>query len=210
MMPYKPNSTDPWVEVILNRLDAEFEPIEINVTKVDGSIVNDCFNIVQEKVINDGGKMVIGWQIWKSPFLIEAECHAVWEDEMEKLWDITPKVNNAKNILFLEDDSILYENKQINSVRLNITENELVDQFIETFNAKFRFLNKGDWAQMYDLTDVMSDFEKEMLNALYIAQNGIAQILNKGGNLNSKCFCNSNKKYINCHGANFIKMMKNY
>lgn len=210
MIPYKPNINDPWVESILNRLNAEYEPIEIKVTPIKSAQENDCFNIIQEKVNVNGGKMILGWQLWKSPFIIEAECHAVWEDKNENLWDFTPKANNARIILFVEDDQLVYENKQINSIRMNITNNGLVDHFIETFNAKFRFLNKGEWAEIHDLTNIMNDFEKSMLSELYLAQNGIALMLNNGGNLNSKCFCSSNRKYIECHGTNFIEMMKNY
>lgn len=118
------------VQRLLNRLNATHEPDYLDVTPEPGVNVRDCFVAVQEKVKQDGGRMIMGWQIWKGKHLIEAECHAVWEDEDQMLHDITPKDIPVSRILFVEDENLIYEEKQIDNVRVNLTNNDLVDDLI--------------------------------------------------------------------------------
>ena len=44
---------------------------------------------MKRKIEKDGGKSVLGWQIWQNR-LSEAEFHAVWKDLNENLIDIAP------------------------------------------------------------------------------------------------------------------------
>ncbi len=64
---------DPNVIRLLKKVGTH-EPIYLIVEPEPGAQVNDCFPAVQRKVRELGGKMVMGWQVWKSPNLVEAEC----------------------------------------------------------------------------------------------------------------------------------------
>jgi|GEM_PF-2512305 len=65
-----------------------------------------CVDGVKEKISNDGGELVFGWTIWEWPnVLVNAGYHAIWKDSDQKLFDITPKPQDEKEILFLLDES---------------------------------------------------------------------------------------------------------
>ena len=100
-----PSLDDSYFLKLENKIDAEFQAIEINTGIIESEKELDCFNIVKNKVSEFGGNIILGWQIWKTPMLIEAEAHAVWEDENEFLHDISPKPFNfsPKKIVFIED-----------------------------------------------------------------------------------------------------------
>jgi hypothetical protein len=202
-----PKPNDSHLSRLLDKIEADFEPAYLEVEAQTGDVL-DCFNIVNDKVAKDGGKMILGWQIWKTPFLIEAEAHSVWEDENGDIHDISAKQHPVTTICFVEDPKLTYDGKQINSVRMNITSNKLVDQFIETFNTKFRLQNKGRRAAHYDLSEILTLSEIQQIEDVVMLQSGIGIILNSGGNEHSLCFCRSGKKYRNCHGDNFYKKMK--
>lgn len=207
---FVPNIDDPHFKLLENKIDAEYEPIILQVEPEENAKLLDCFVIVEEKIKGNGGKMILGWQIWKTNNLIEAECHAVWEDLNSELKDITPKPEGIDNILFIEDPKITYEGKQIDNIRINITKNKLVDHLIELNKAKFRLQNKGERANHYDLSNFLSADEKREIEYVVNIQNGISHLLNMGLDENGLCFCNSKKKYKNCHGKNFIKEIKKY
>ena len=70
-------------------IDSDIEAIYISVETVSEAKENFCFPIVQEYVKKHGGKMICGWQIWKSDILIEAEYHAVWKNGNGIIKDIS-------------------------------------------------------------------------------------------------------------------------
>lgn len=204
-----PKIEDKAVERLLRRLNASHNPIYLSVTPDPTASVKDCFNIVQEKVKINGGRMIMGWQIWKGKHLIEAECHAVWEDQHEELHDITPKeYKNIQEILFVEDEKLIYEDKQIDNVRLNMTNNGLVDDLIAVCEAIFRFDNKGERAVLYDLSTVLTQEQKEHKEYLLILKEIINTILVKNGNRRILCPCNSGIKFGDCHGKDLRKRIQ--
>tara|TARA_R110002167_G_C12369509_1_gene623973 strand:- start:65 stop:580 length:516 start_codon:yes stop_codon:yes gene_type:complete len=137
---------------LLSKVGAKSEPVFLPSRPVAGAPLNECFPIVDKKVESAGGKKVLGWQIWKTPLLVEAEFHAVWESPEGDLIDITPKSLPLAKILFLPDEAAVYEGKQVNNIRVNTTGNQLVDDFIAVCNAIFRIENKGDRAFQYELS----------------------------------------------------------
>jgi hypothetical protein len=65
-----------------------------------------CSDGVEEKIRHDGGRLRFGWAIWEWPeVMLTAEFHAVWEDETESRFDITPKPQKEMSILFVADES---------------------------------------------------------------------------------------------------------
>ena len=68
--------------------------------------------------------------------------HAIWKSPDDELIDITPKKKQVDQIIFLTDNTRPYEGRQVNNVRVNTTNNNLVDDYFELWDAKFRLLNK--------------------------------------------------------------------
>lgn len=56
---------------------------------------------VNRKVSAAGGSMVLGFTIWEMPGVsLAAEPHAVWSDPEGTLWDIAPRAEGERRILF--------------------------------------------------------------------------------------------------------------
>jgi hypothetical protein len=200
-----PNLEDPQLKRLLNKVNATHEPTYLPVTLEPGVQPKDCFIAVQNKVAKDGGRMILGWQIWKSKNLIEAECHAVWEDDNEALHDITPKEFPVDKIIFVEDEKLVYKDKQIDNIRLNITSNELVDDLIIISEAIYRFDNKGERATAYDLSGLLSGEQFRHKEYLLEVREFINIILSTGGRQKALCPCQSGTKFRDCHGKDLRK-----
>ena len=197
-----PERIDKDVEKLLKKLKASHEPVFLDVTPEMGAEVGDCFIIARNKVKKEGGNIVIGWQIWKKGDLIEAEAHAVWADNNEQLFDLTPKEGNVSKILFVEDEEMVYEDRQIDSVRLNLGNNPLVDDLIAVCEAIHRFYNLGERADLYDLSSILT--REQITHAEYLKQmqEYISVILYRNGKRKSPCPCGSGIAFKGCHGLN--------
>ncbi|MBL4788230.1 MAG: SEC-C domain-containing protein [Kordiimonadaceae bacterium] len=196
------------IKHLISKIGLLETPIYIPCWPEEGAVQKDCFPVVARKVHKDGGKCVYGWQIWQTSILVEAEFHAVWESPDGQLIDITPKPGPLTEILFLPDPVNIYEGKQVNNVRLNVTDNSLVDEFIAIHDAVFRIENKGIRAQQHELSitgreaiahQVLSS-AKPMLE--YMASNGLSR--------KSPCPCDSGKKYKVCHGKKNARLINEY
>ena len=197
---YTPKVEDNDVKRLEDLINSEFETIELTVEPLVNAVANDCFNVIQKEIEESGGKLIVGWQIWKSNFLIEGESHAVWESPEGVLYDFTPKANNAKTILFIEDPRIIYEGKNIDSIRLNVTNNKIVDCLIEVSKTYFIFTNRGQLAFFQgNLLDVLNIEERHELLGLWFLKSILIQMLHSGATHNSSCFCGSGNTFYNCH-----------
>ncbi len=203
-----PQIHDKDVRKIIKKLNASHNPAYLDVTPEPDAQVKDCFIVVQEKIKQFGGRMILGWQIWKNKYLIEAECHAVWEDNDELLNDITPKEFYIDKILFIEDENLIYQDKQIDNIRLNITNNKLVDDLISICEALFRFDNKGERASLFDLSKILTEGEIQHKEYLLKLKDYVNFILSKNGNNNSLCPCQNINKFKDCHGKDFKKRIQ--
>jgi len=203
-----PSIEDTDVKRLLNIVDATHEPVYLKVSPEPGAQTKDCFIAVQEKAKRDGGRMIMGWQVWKGKHLIEAECHAVWEDENEELHDITPKEFPVYKILFIEDEKLVYEDKQIDNIRLNISNNELADDLILVCKAIYRFDNKGERETLYDLSRVLNKEQLRHREYLIMLKEFINAILSKNGRRRSFCPCTSGFKFSECHGKDLKRRIQ--
>lgn len=193
---------------LLIKIDASHDPIYLKVHPESGAQIGECFPAVQDKVHKDGGRMIMGWQVWKGNFLIEAECHAVWEDKEGELHDITPKSFPVDEILFVEDEKLVYAGKQIDNIRLNITKNSLVDDLILICEAIYRFDNKGERATLHDLSSILTEEQMSHKEYLLRLRGSIDYILGNNGSRNSRCTCRSMLKFKDCHGKDLEKIVR--
>lgn len=203
-----PMEIDEDVMRLLEKVNPTHDPIFIEIKPEAGANISDCFPVVENKVKTAGGRMILGWQVWKTKNLIEAEAHAVWETPDEKLIDITPKDFPATHILFFEDRHLKYEGRQINNIRLNITKNALVDDFIAISEEIFAFENRGARAKVHYLDPLLNTQQYNHLTYMKETKAMIGYMLGIGCTRDSLCGCGSGRKYKNCHGENLLKKLR--
>ncbi|HBI17605.1 MAG: hypothetical protein UR60_C0017G0022 [Candidatus Moranbacteria bacterium GW2011_GWF2_34_56] len=196
-----PENIYPYVLEFCKELPDATNPIYIPVKPDSDAMVKECFANVEEKIKNEGGKIVYGWQVWEFyGVMIEAEFHAIWLSPKNELIDITPKELPFTKILFVETPNLIYENKQTNNIRKSLLKNtKLADEFIETYNRMFNILNEGDRSKQTSVR--LSDEEKfELINLGKKSSELLIKINNLIPGRNDLCRCGSGKKYKKCHG----------
>lgn len=192
------NSGD--IKRLSNALGLEREPVLLQVEPVEHALPSECFPNVDTQIEKAGGDKVYGWQLWQSGNLfIEAEFHTVWKDPLGFLHDITPKPNPfVTGILFLVDTNRVYEGRQVNNIRLNLSENRAVDDFIQLNDLKFFIENYGDRATQQELRLVGE--EAAFYDHLWRLMIDLEHFMKEGGTVRAPCFCGSGEKYKKCHG----------
>lgn len=190
------------IEILPDQNLPQIVPVSIeNEAEIDF-----CFQNVEKKTKLSGGKQINGWQIWKHPFMIEAEFHSVWLSPSKKLIDITPKSINIENIIFIPDNITSYEGRQLNNIRLKIIENDLVDDFIALADYKYFILNKGERAKQNGIIQLTNQ-ETKIYNFINELMLNITNMLNNNQTKKSICFCSQNKEYKDCHGKDLLSTL---
>jgi hypothetical protein len=185
---------------------ASQKPVYVKHSPESYAQVNECFPAVGRKVRECGGKVLCGWQFWEwSDFLLEAEFHAVWLSPKNELVDVTPKPSKLENILFLPDPGMRYEGKQVNNIRVPLSNNPLTRDLIGICDAIFRIQNKGDRANQSAVS--LEGPEAQFHQWLQETRLFVLQMLESGLTRNSLCPCNSGKKYKVCHGRKLEKKL---
>ncbi len=168
--------------------------------------VNECFPNVKDKIRRNNGKMLIGWQIWETPILLEAEFHAIWQSPNNEEIDITPKLFNLNRILFVEDNDSNHTGIQVNNIRFNTTGNPLVDDFILLNDALFKIQNKRDRENKQKI--ILKGEEAILFEYLKTIKIELEEFIYSGATLNSNCFCGRDKDYYRCHGDELKELIK--
>lgn len=201
---------DPDLKRLLSKMNARYEPVVVDVETHPDAMVNECIAIVDKMVRNFGGSRVLGWQVWKGAYLIEAEFHAVWKTSDGLLKDVSRKSNNVMKILFVEDTDLVYDGTQFNNIRLNRFGERVVQDLIDIYDTLFNLYNKDGRAGLYGL-DLLKSLTKEQHENLQVVEHfkkQLIQFLNDGGNELSTCFCNRGIKYRDCHGLAVAELAK--
>lgn len=205
MIPNVPdNLEDKWLLQLTDLIKSLSQPLFVDYKKEPYSLRNECFPNVDEKIHRDGGVRVLGWQIWQTEYLIEAEFHAVWMSSEGNLLDITPKPFPLSKILFIPDSAIIYDGSQIDNIRLNRSGNSVVDDLIKVCEAKFLISNKGNRAQEYNIK--LSGDEATFWDLLQEMQQGLPIMLSQGSTRHQTCFCGGDK-YKKCHGKHLSHVL---
>jgi len=83
-------------------------PEWIEVEPLERSIQTECFDNVDQAIRADGGKAIMGWIIWEKPGAwLEAEHHAIWQQQNGTWRDVTPTVNGEPRLVFVPDDKAI-------------------------------------------------------------------------------------------------------
>ncbi len=183
-IPYPKTASDTMPNIIdlCKKLVPNGRPIYLNVEIIDGAIENNCYKNVESMIKNKGGSIQYGWQIWETipDLMAEAEFHAVWADNNDKLHDITPKsLQGINRILFLPDSVRKYDGRQIDNVRISLQDDDLIKKFIENAEKYFEATNRGELADYHGYIVMNSEIQKlvEEKNELFlkIMQNFMAK-----------------------------------
>lgn len=209
LIPATPPEINNDVKALVEKIGTGTLPSYLEVTPESYAQINECVPAVQQKISQDGGKEMLGWQIWIIPrvMIIEAEFHSVWVSPTGEMKDITPKEQGAEKILFLPDPELKYKGIQINNVRLNISpQNRLVDDLILMFDTNFRLQNEGDLAYQSTV-----QVKEALLSNMANTQGMITQMIVSGYTRNSRCICTrgqqEKKKYKHCCGKGLSEFM---
>ena len=199
MSPFTPQEENKHVKKLLNLLKVEFDTEIIPVQVESYAKPLNCFPNVDEKVKRDGGKAHYGWAIHQTDLLCEAERHAVWESPNEDLIDITPREFVTENTMFVSDNNFIYTGQLVDNVRVNITSNPVVDDFIKVCETLEKFYALGERVddESMSIPEPIAPYIENLENL----KNGYLFFMNSGGTPRKSCFCGSPKAYKNCHGS---------
>lgn len=193
-----PEKIDHDINRLISQLKSTEQPVYVPHRPAQHAQINECFPAVAEMVSTNKGSMCLGWQIWKTSLLVEAEFHAVWRSPEGELIDITPKPIALQKILFLPMPLATYDGAQVDNVRLNATGNNIVDDFILVHEVIFKIENKGARAYQYELQ--LTGIEAQIYAFLQDLKIRLNIMASQGLTKRSPCFCGSKMKYKNCHG----------
>lgn len=196
----------PFLNILKEKLALDRAALYVPVEPEPSATVDNCFLNVRRKIQRHGGDIVHGWQVWQTPFYIEAVYHGVWQSIDGALVDITPKgLPGVSRILFLPEPERIYAGRQVDNVRLNTTNNPLVEDVFALSRAIFNFQNDGKRATQHDL--FLTAAEVKYIQTLFITREQVLKLLYKGGSRRSTCFCRSDKPYEKCHGDGLLELL---
>lgn len=191
-----PSEIQGHIEKLLSKLNAEFEPEIVPIIPEPYAKYEQCFNNVAEKVKRDGGSVHYGWAVFLSQIICEGERHAVWESPEGELLDITPRDPEVDRIMFISDNNLVYKGQIIDNVRINITNNRLVDDYIlfsesiERLYTYGRRMNEDQIALPEPLLKIQLRFFEDREKVLEWLRNGYTH--------ESPCSCGNSLSYENC------------
>ena len=195
-----PKQIDKTVEKFCKTVKYGSVPKYVKVCPWSEAIINECVPNVNNYLKTNEGKVLTGWAVWLHPMcMIEAEFHVIYQDKNGVLIDITPHKGNPDKILFLEDNTIIYNGCQINSIRKNISKSKLIDKFINNQNRVFEITNKGKLKHNNGEIRLPKENFKTLLliqeeNTAYLKEFYSTLKLKP----NDSCICGSGLKFIDC------------
>lgn len=143
--------------------------------------MNECYDNVAHKIKNCGGKRQLGWRIQIIPdplpkYMMEAIHHAIWISEIEKKIDITPIPVSTNQIVFLPDESTIFNEYRIGEKYYALIDCPLVKEYVRLCNLEsIEYVNKTKLVEQPNVP-------KELL----AQQNKLqSQIIQKHGNMNN-------------------------
>ena len=195
---FLPNKDNENIRKVISLLDIDTEPFYLDIIPDDDAEFGACFINVLNKVAKENGEIVYGWQFAEYSYMIEAQFHAIWKSPNGKFVDITKRVGtDEKKNLFVIDAKRKFDGTKTDNVRLNTTDNELVDDMIELEKARFRFLNKTENELYFNAEETVIwndiDITVDLLEEMYFSDYTVQ----------TNCRCNSGKTYNDCHRINF-------
>ena len=201
-----PKIIDKHIKRLIQKIDSDYETEYVSVKTEEYSNWGQCYYNVAEKVRRDGGKIHYGWALYQSKILSEAERHAVWEDENEKLLDITPNELGVDEILFVSDN--ISPIIDIDNYRENRIGSASVDDFI-LLAKTISDLNILYGIRISEKEISIPDNVRKYIIHLNTLKDFYSDYLEHYSSKAAKCYCASNKAYKNCCSYNIRNEIHN-
>lgn len=151
--------------------DSEVNPIYVGCDPVKHAPQNECFQVVQNYIEQNGGTAVIGWAIWERPkVFIEAEFHTIWRAPDGRYLDISPRQRPVPRILFIQDNRRKYEYVQVDNVRKSLTKDKDVERFLFLRREYFKLVNEGDLKHQFGLIPATPKIRANIYEAMDLEQ----------------------------------------
>jgi hypothetical protein len=178
---------------LASRIAPFSKPIFVDVKPRLGAVVAECFSNVQDAVRAVGGRSITGWILWEWPHtMLEAELHAVWEAPSGERIDVSPKPEGESKILFLSDESKVYDGTYTDNIRFPLRDDLVIKDYIRLSEMFFKATRIGKPGEPVTL-------DRAQIEPLAIRHNAVGRMLMQGLRDHDACFCGSNKKYKRCH-----------
>lgn len=179
------------------QINSDSNPRFIDVRNEEFGKEGECFENVKNFIKKYGGKELIGWAIWEIPqVMLEAEFHCAVKMK-DKIIDVTPRINNEKQIVFIPDPQKKYTGQSIDNLRYPIINSKVVKDFIKISEENALLQNK-----YCKPGDPLNNIGK---NELIPMQEKILEIYTpfqllciKKRKNNDYCICGSYEKYRKC------------
>lgn len=172
-------------------------PQYVSVMPEPGATPHNCFPNVDKKVEISGGKRVNGWAIWQlANVYIEAEAHAVWQNNDMSLIDITPHDDGEKQIVFLQDPTLRYQGKKIPSKKAPLTNSPLAHEYVALSNETQAIILEHLSGERI----TPEDPNYQRLKYIYNRQRELNALFKSSAGRNEPCPCGSGLKYKKCCG----------
>jgi hypothetical protein len=186
---------------LLEKISSKNNP-QIVALKVEiYSKPDSCFYNVNEKISKDNGEIIYGWKIYQSSLLIEAERHAIWKSPQGELICISPDSTTSQNILFIqEDQGWTYSGEYSDNIRINRTDNPIVDDFILLCETITKLYQTGTRESEYEMSLLQPIHNLIIL--LEDEKQRVENYINEGNGINNICYCKRPLLYKDCHGKN--------
>lgn len=139
--------------------------------------MNECYDNVEQKIKVCGGKRQLGWRIQIMPdplpkYMIEAIHHAIWVSESGKKVDITPIPVLTNRIIFLPDESTVFNEYRVGEKYYALIDCPLVKEYVRLCNFEStEFINK---TKLDDQPNIPKELlvQQSMLQSLIVKKHG--------------------------------------
>ncbi len=196
-----PDRISAHVTAFCRSIVANAAPIFVPVASDAAGVERDCFYIVQQRQMRDGGEIVFGWNIWTWPHVwLKAEHHSVWCTPDGRFVDLTPKP--VEKIVFVPDPSHPYDYK-LNRRVPNICKALKSDPAIqEVFQAERAIYDYEEENTKPGTLEVRVD--PRVYQPLMIAKEAaLAHVALRYIRPSQPCLCRSGAPFRDCHAPDF-------
>lgn len=178
-------------------------PIYINSTPIKGNLRGECFENVQQS-IQEGELNAYGWIIWQTAHhLLQAEFHSVIKQKDGSFVCVTPYNKKYTKILFLPDNTMLYDERRVRTIYKALVDLEEVRLFIEavtTLNNLEVHMTNPQVIEQLKKPEHQEDVKQlqTTMQQIESAIEAYEKIVLNGVKRNDFCICGSGRKFKNC------------
>ena len=190
------------ISIFCKEIDSTTNPVFLEHFPVQGYISGDCYGNVEKHIEKNGGKVQYGWIIWEDPkIFLEAEFHSVWVNDKDEYFDVTPKKDGEKRILFLPDSQKKFTGELVDNIRKVLIDTPETRALVKVSQKRFETYKKyytGNPEIRIPLSEMVAldEYYKSVLKEDNFKEYSKPKI-----GRNERCPCGSEKKYKKCCGA---------